>query len=222
MADEFGVDSALAIECLLEWKDNQHLRNSLLHPAKTAALPGPELGGDEPNDWNAGAVQMASEPEVYVRKVYENGDRGPLPPDGADEAAVTRVDVGDVAKDLRDTHDRDILRSHHLLLALSGHLNASKSGKGGVGDAGPEGADELCAVGVAGCLACGEEDARVGAGSDESSLSLSEYGPVVKMVETWRKTVSERRDFVHSLRRSVAWDGRSLAFRSSPVHCGHP
>jgi hypothetical protein len=79
-----------------------------------------------------------------------------------------------VAEDLGDAHHRDVFGPDHLLLMLTGHLGAAQPGEGRIGNAGAKGADELCAIGVAGGFACREEDARVGDGSDESSLSLSE------------------------------------------------
>jgi hypothetical protein len=117
---------------------------------------------------------MARESEVDVREVNEHGDGGPLAADRADEAAITGVDVRDMAEDLGRAHDGDVLGADHLLLMLTGHLSAAQPGEGRVGNAGAKGADELCAIGVAGCFACGKEDARIGDGSDESSLSLSE------------------------------------------------
>jgi hypothetical protein len=79
-----------------------------------------------------------------------------------------------VAEDLGDAHNRDILCADDLLLMLTGHLDAAEAGEGSAGNAVAECADELRAVGVAGGFAGGEEDARIGDRSDESSLSLSE------------------------------------------------
>lgn len=135
VADEFRVDPTLAIEGFLEREDDQHLRDTLLDPAKAAALPGPKLWRDEPDDRNAGAVQMAGKPEVDVREIDEDRDRGALAAYGPDEAAVARVDLRDVAEDLGDTHDGDVFGPHHLLLVLPSHLRAPEPGEGGVGKA---------------------------------------------------------------------------------------
>ena len=171
MADELGVDTALAVEGLLEGKDDEHLGDALLDPAKAAALPGPELGGDKPDDGNPRAAEVAREAEVDVRKVDEDGDRRAIAADGADEAAIAGVDVRDVAENFGHAHDGDVLSADGLLLGLAGHLGAAKSGEGGAGDPRAECGDDLGAIGVAGGLAGGEEDARIGACGDASSLS---------------------------------------------------
>jgi hypothetical protein len=171
VADELGVDTALAVEGLLEGEDDEHLGDALLDPAKPAALPGPELRRDKPNDGDAGAIKVTGEAEVHVREVDEDGDGGALATDGAGEAAVAGIDVWDVAEDLGDTHDSDVFGADDLLLMLTCHLSAAETGEAGAGDAGAEGGDDLGAVGVAGGFAGREEDARVGGSGDASSLS---------------------------------------------------
>jgi hypothetical protein len=76
-----------------------------------------------------------------------------------------------VPEDLGDTHDCDVFGADDLLLVPAGHLGAAEAGEGGVGQAGLEGGDELCAVGVAGGFARRQKDMRIGYGSDASSLS---------------------------------------------------
>jgi hypothetical protein len=114
---------------------------------------------------------VTGEAEVHVREVDEDGNRGPVAADGADEAAVAGIDVGNVAEDLSDTHDGDVFGADDLLLMLAGHLSAAEAAERGLGDAGAEGGDDLGAVGVAGGFAGREEDARVGGSGDASSLS---------------------------------------------------
>jgi hypothetical protein len=72
-----------------------------------------------------------------------------------------------VAEDLGDAHDGDVFGADGLSLALLGHLRAAEAGEGGGGKAAAERGDELGAVGVAGGLAGGEEEARVGWRGDE-------------------------------------------------------
>ena len=109
MADEFGIDSAVAVEGFFEGKDYQHLRDSLLHPAKTAALPGPELGADEPDDGDPQALTVLCEAEVDVGEVDEDGNVGAVTFDRGDELAVLGEDVGHVADDFGDAHVGDVL-----------------------------------------------------------------------------------------------------------------
>jgi hypothetical protein len=118
-------------------------------------------------------MEMSGETEVDVGEVDEDGDVGARAAEGADEAAVARVDVGDVAEDLGDAHDGDVFGADDLLLALGEHGVAAEAGEGGGGKASAQGGDELGAVGIAGGFAGGEEDARVGGGGDGFSLSLS-------------------------------------------------
>ena len=107
-------------------------------------------------------MQMAGQTEIDVGKVNEDGDRGAVAADGADEPTVAGIDVGDVAEDFGDTHDGDIFGAHDLLLVLTGHLGAPETREGGVWKAGVEGGDDLGAVGITGGFAGGEEDARIG------------------------------------------------------------
>jgi hypothetical protein len=82
-----------------------------------------------------------------------------------------------MAENLSDAHHRDVFCSNDLLLLLAGHLRTAEADEGGIRKAGPESADELRPVGIAGGFACGEKNARVGDQSDESSLSLSDLRP---------------------------------------------
>ena len=50
VADEGSVDVAVAVERGFEGEDDEHAVDALLDPAEAAPLPGPELGGDEPED----------------------------------------------------------------------------------------------------------------------------------------------------------------------------
>ena len=73
VADEFGIDSASAVELGFEGEDDEHARDALLHPAQASALPGPELGTDEPEYWHAEAVEVFGEAEVDVGEVDKDG-----------------------------------------------------------------------------------------------------------------------------------------------------
>jgi hypothetical protein len=88
MSDEFGIDAPGTVEGLLEGEDDEHLVDALLDPAEAAALPGPELRRDQPDDGDAGAAKMFGEAEVDVGEVDEDGDVGAVAAEGADEAAV--------------------------------------------------------------------------------------------------------------------------------------
>src|SRR5580692_7821329 len=69
MADELGVDAALAVERLLEREDDQHAADVLLHQLDAVFLPGPQLRTDEENYRHAEAVELFGEPEVDLGEV---------------------------------------------------------------------------------------------------------------------------------------------------------
>ena len=166
MAHELGFDGTLAVEALFEGEDDQHAVDTLLHPAQPAVLPGPKLGADEPDHRHAGAAEVPGEPEVYVREVDQHGYVGPSLREGADEAAVARVDPRYMAQDLRYTHHGHIFGADDALLAGGLHGAAPQTGEGGGGQLLAEPVDQVGTVGVAGGLAGGEEDARVGVVGD--------------------------------------------------------
>ena len=170
VADEFGVDVAGAVEGGFEGEDDEHAVDEALHPAQAAALPGPELRADEPEDGDAEALAVHGEAEVDVGEVDEDGERGRVALDGADERAVLRVDVEGVAEDFGEAHVGDVFGADDALLAGGFHGAAAEAGEGGGGDAAVEFGDDLGAVVVAGGFAGGEEDARVGVRADKRSL----------------------------------------------------
>jgi len=142
----------------------------LLDPAETALFPGPELGGDEPEDGDVEAFESLGEAEVDVGEVDEDGDGGAGALDVADELLVLAVDVGRVADDLGDAHVGYVFGADDAVLAGFGHALAAETGEGGLGDFVAQGIDELRAVDVAGGLTGGEEEVRVGRSGDRDSL----------------------------------------------------
>ena len=114
---------------------------------------------------------MLGEAKVNVGEVDEDGEVGAVALEGGDELAVGAEDTRQVAQDFGDAHVGDVLGTDDALLAGGGHLCAAEAGEGGGWDAGAQFGDDLCAVVVAGGLAGGEEDARVGVGGDEGSLA---------------------------------------------------
>jgi len=184
MADELGIDAALAIESLFEGEDNEHFGDALLNPVEAASFPGPELRRDEPDDRDASATEMSGEAKVDVREVDEDSYGGTVAADGTDKAAVAGIDVGDVAENFCYAHDCNVFGADDLLLMLAGHLGAAEAGEGCVGEAGAKGSDYLSAVGIPGGFASREEDARIGDGGDASSLSFV-TGDEVVVPLTW-------------------------------------
>jgi hypothetical protein len=89
-----------------------------------------------------------------------------------------------MAKDLCDAHHRNVFSADDLLLVLAGHLRTAETCEGGFGEAAADSGDDLGAVCVAGGLASRQEDARVGDGSDASSLSFVTEDEVVLRL-TW-------------------------------------
>ncbi len=162
VAGEGGVYVAGAVEGDLEGEDDHHAVDALLDPAEAAALPGPELGADEPEDGDAEASAVFGEAEVDVGEVDEDSYGGALGADGVDEAAVLAVDVGGVADDFGDAHVGDVLGADDAGEAGGGHLLAAEAEEGGLGEAVGEFCDDLGAVVVAAGFSGGEEDVGCG------------------------------------------------------------
>ena len=76
MADEFGIDAALAVKRLLKGKDDEHAADIFADQLDAVLLPGPELRADEVDDGNAETVEFVGEAEVDFREVNEDGDGG--------------------------------------------------------------------------------------------------------------------------------------------------
>ena len=138
MADELCVDVAGAVEGLFEREDDHHAVDALLDPAETAALPGPELGADEVDNWDVQFFEFAGQAEVDVGEVDEDGDVGPVFFDGGYETAVFAIDVGHVPDDLGDAHVGDVFGADDALEAGVFHLFAAKAEAGEFGVAGAE------------------------------------------------------------------------------------
>jgi len=173
VADELGGDVAGAVEGGLEGEDDHHAVDALLDPAETAALPGPELRADEPDDRDVEFFEFAGEAEVDVGEVDEDGDVGAAFFDGGDEAAELAVDGGHVPDDLGDAHVGDVFGADDAVEAGGFHLQAAEAEGGEVGHAGTEFGEDLRAVVVAAGFAGREEDIRVGCCGDGTSVDFS-------------------------------------------------
>ncbi|HWB32142.1 MAG TPA: YdeI/OmpD-associated family protein [Acidobacteriaceae bacterium] len=97
----------------------------------------------------------------------------------------------------------DVFGVDDALLAGGLHLRATEAGEGGAGDAGAEASDDLCAVVVAGGLAGGEEEERIGRGGDEGSLSSQSRG-------LWRRSLATKK----AATKKSANAGRAQSFRA--------
>jgi hypothetical protein len=162
MPDELGVHAALAVESLLKGEDDQHLVHALLHPAQAAALPRPELRETNHTTGTPRRVQMFGEPEVHVGEVDEDGDVGPL-----------RFRLATSLRYWRKMNGACSSTSVMPMCATSSARTVCcwpaaaicappNPVKAAPGTCCAERGDEGRAVGVAGGLAGGEEDARVG------------------------------------------------------------
>ena len=191
VADEGGVDVAGSVEGGFEGEDDEHLRDALLNPAEAAALPGPELGGDEPEDGDVEALELAGEAEVDVGEVDEDGGGGAGGLDVADEEPELGVDVGGVAKDFGDAHVGDVFGVDDAGLAGSLHVEAAEAGEGGLREFLFQGEDDLGAVKVSGGLAGGEEEVRVGVHAVAEGMGVPWWKRICQRAS--RKTQREER-----------------------------
>lgn len=134
VAYELGLNFAVFVELLFEGKDGEHAGDALLDPAEAASLPGPELGGDEPDDGYSEGFEVLGEAKVDVGEVNEDGCGGWVAANAGDQLAVLGVDVGGVEDDLRDAHVSYVFGFDDAGLAGLGHLCAAEAGEGGVGE----------------------------------------------------------------------------------------
>jgi len=183
---ERRVDVTVAVKGLLEGEDNHHAIDALLDPAEAAALPCPELRADEVDDGYVESFELASEAEVDVGEVDEDGGGGAALFDGGYESAVGTVDARGVFDDLGDSHVRYVFGADDALLACRFHLAAAQAEESGAGMAAEEFSDELCAVVIAGGLAGREEDGRVGGGGDGTSVDSSRRDCMASSVKRFR------------------------------------
>jgi len=174
MADEFGVDSAGAVELGFKGEDYEHLRNVLLDPPQAAAFPRPKLWAYEPKNWNAEAAEVHCEAEVDVGEVDEDGEGGPVMLDRGDECAILRVDIRRVADHFREAHVGDVFGADDAVLASGLHRGTTEAGEGGQRNTGAEFRDDLGSVMVARGFAGGEKNAWVGSDIDVSKFSSQE------------------------------------------------
>ena len=93
--------------------------------------------------------------------------------DRGNECAVLRVYIGSMADDFGEAHVCDVFSSDNAVEASIRHPGSAEAREFGVGDAGAEFSDDLCAVVVARGFASGEKDARVGVVGDGDKFSLS-------------------------------------------------
>jgi uncharacterized protein YdeI (YjbR/CyaY-like superfamily) len=106
--------------------------------------------------------------------------------DGGYEAAVGAIDTGGVAKDFGDAHVGDVFGVDDTLLAGGFHLAASEAEEAGARMATGEFSDDLCAVVIAGGLACGEKGGRDGGGGYGSSVDSSRRDCMASSVKRFR------------------------------------
>jgi len=171
MTDELGVDATGAVERTFEGEDDKHLGNPLLHPAEAASFPRPELRTDQVDHGNVKALQLAGEAKVDVREVDENGNRGSLPPDSADELAELGVDIGCVTEHFGNAHVGNVLGADDTPLASLFHLPAAETEESCLGKGRLQRLNQLRAVVVPRGLSGGEEDMRIGRRHDGNSLA---------------------------------------------------
>lgn len=159
MADEGGVDSACAVERLLEGEDDHHAVDALLHPAQAAALPGPELRTDKVDDGDVEGFELAGEAEVDVREVDENGGVGVARFDGGYETAVGAVDLRHVPDDLGDAHVGDVFGADDAVHSGLFHLASAETEEGRVWKDRSQRCDDLRPVVVSAGFTSREKDA---------------------------------------------------------------
>ena len=176
----------VAVERLFEREDDHHAVDALLDPAEASALPRPELRGDEVDDRDVEGFELAGKAEVDVGEVDEDSGLRAALLDRCDEASVGVVNAWRVVEDFGDAHVSYVFGADDALLAGCFHLAAAEAEEGCAGVAAEELSDDLRAVVVAGGLACGEKDGRIGRGGDGSSVDSSRRDCMASSVKRFR------------------------------------
>ena len=125
MADEFRGNAVLAIEALLERKDDQHLVHILAHALNAPRLPRPQLRADVIHHRHAQPAQFAGEAQIEFRKIDEHGDVGPSALGLIHHLAKAAIDIGDVLDHLDNADLGDLAGVHQQLASGSAHLLAA-------------------------------------------------------------------------------------------------
>ena len=79
MPNKLSVDTAFAIELLLEREDDHHLAHVLPHEFDAPLPPGPQLRADVVDHRNAALVQLARQTKVEVGEIDKHGSVGLAP-----------------------------------------------------------------------------------------------------------------------------------------------
>ena len=112
MPDECRLDVVVAKERLFEREDAKQLIDEFLDQPHPPLAPGPDLRSHVVEDGNILAVQLASQPQVKIGRVGQDGKPRFLAPGRGGQAPELAPDARDVSDNLEDPHDGQLLGSH--------------------------------------------------------------------------------------------------------------
>src|SRR5208283_264824 len=121
MADEGGIDSTVAVELFLEGKDYQRLVDVIAQQANPSLAPSPELRRNVIDDRNASLLHLPGDAPVESGRVDDDRKVRLALIGFGDQTLIEAVDFRQMAKNLSDADDREILRVDHGVAPSSPH-----------------------------------------------------------------------------------------------------
>src|SRR5690348_7536663 len=127
MADKLRGHAPVPPEVHFKGEDGEGLAHIAAHDSRPPLAPCPELGSYVIDDRYALAMQGAGHAQVKSGRVNDDAYIRLALGDGAAQAAETRVNAGQVAKNLRNSDHRDVFGIHQRFAAGGAHAVAAQA-----------------------------------------------------------------------------------------------
>ena len=161
VADELGLHAMLQVELAFKGEDDQHLAHILLHLSDATPPPRPQLRADVINHGNTTPVQFAGQPQIPVGEVNQHGHVRAAAVHLIQQPMEAAVEGWQVAEDLEESDDGNVLGLHQQLASGGLHaLAAHAVAFHGAVMQPAQGGQQLRAVKLAGGLARADEHAQ--------------------------------------------------------------
>src|ERR1700688_810395 len=154
MADEGGIDTAIAVELFFKWKNYQRFIDVIPQQPHASLSPGPELRRYVVDHRNSTLLHLSSHAPVKGGRVDDDGEVGLAFVGFGNQMLVEAQDLRQMANDFGDADDGEIFRVDHGVTAGGPHALAADA--------------EEFKRGL-----CGDSRPRLSSGAKLLSLSLS-------------------------------------------------
>ena len=161
VADELGLHAMLQVKLAFKGEDDQHLAHILLHLSDATPPPRPQLRADVINHGNTAPVQFAGQPQIPVGEVNQHGHVRAAAVHLIQQPMEAAVEGWQVAEDLEESDDGNVLGLHQQLASGGLHaLAAHAVAFHGAVMQPAQGGQQLRAVKLAGGLTRADEHAQ--------------------------------------------------------------